>query len=71
MHLVALGERQGSAYKAAQPLPENVVEPLNMAGLPVSFTSGSVLGGRQYFLISPPKVRVKQAFLVGFWDAPP
>ncbi len=46
MALVVLGERERPANKAAQPLAQNVVEPLDVAGLTVAFARGLMLGRR-------------------------
>lgn len=42
MHLVVVRERERLADEAREPLPERVVEPLDVAGLALAFAGGPV-----------------------------
>ncbi len=71
VHLIVLGKRQRSPDETPQPLPQNVVEPLNVAGLSSPFARGLMLVSGHYIGIDRPEIRVTEAALVSCWDAFP
>ncbi len=56
MHHVVLRERKRPTHQASQPLAQDIVEALNVAGLPLALTRRLVLLLGQYLGISCPKV---------------
>ena len=71
MHLIVFTVGHGSADKSALPLPQRVVEPLDVAGLTLAFARGDVLSRRQHDFIGFPEISVEHALLVSGGNALP
>ena len=70
MHQVALGERERPADKPPQPLAQDVVEPLDVAGLAVAFARCSVPLGRQHKRIRRPEICVQNTLTTVYTGQP-
>ncbi len=64
MHLVVFAKGYGSADKSDQPLPQRIVEPLDMTSLSIAFARGDVLLRRQHDFVGVLEVGVSCALLV-------
>ena len=71
VHGVSLGKREGAPHKATQPLPEYVVEPLNMTRLSLPLTCRPMLLCGKDFGIRFPEVGEQQTTLVAFGNTLP
>ena len=71
VHRVRLGKRQRLADKAAQSLPQNIVEPLNVAGLPVTLARRLMLLFGQHLGVGFPEVGEQHTLLIPLGDALP
>ena len=67
-----LGEGECIAHEPRYPLPQRIVEPLNMLGFPGQFTDGFMLGGRDDPFVDHLLIGVKHGVLtVRFRDLHP
>lgn len=71
MHLIRFRKRQGFAHKPGQPLPQGVVESLDVIGLPTAFRDGMMGQGIEYLGIGVPEIAVRVAPFVGRRNALP
>ena len=71
MHQVTLRERQRLPHKPCQPLPQRIIEPLDMARLARSFAACPMQNFRNDLLIGRPKIGKHQPLLVSLRDTRP
>ena len=71
MQQIGFREGQGLAHQTTEPLPQRVIQALDMGRLAGVFTYRAVLTRRNDLLVRLPEIGVTDAAPIGTWNTPP